>query len=94
MSKPANASEFVDRYLDAVRFWLPKTRRQEEMLAELADDLRSQIEERESELGRRLDNPEVSEILKRCGAPMVVAARLGPKKYVIGPTLYPIYTLS
>jgi hypothetical protein len=92
MSKPANAIEFVDRYLHAVRFWLPKTPRQEEMLAELADDLRSQIEERESELGRRLDNHEVSDILKRCGAPMAVATRLGPKKYVIGPTLYPIYT--
>jgi len=92
MSKPANAIELVDRYLHAVRFWLPKTERQEEMLAELADDLRSQIEERESELGRRLENKEVSEILKRCGAPMVVATRLAPKKYVIGPTLYPIYT--
>ena len=93
MSKPAHAIEFVDRYLEAVRFWLPKTQRQEEMLAELADDLRSQIEERESELGRRLDNHEVSAILKRCGPPMVVATRLGPKHYLIGPTLYPIYTL-
>jgi hypothetical protein len=92
MNQPAQAMELVDRYLQAVRFWLPKTLRQEEILAELADDLRSQIEERESELGRRLDHHEVSAILKRCGAPMVVAARLGPKKYLIGPTLYPIYT--
>ena len=92
MSKPANTLELVDRYLHAVRFWLPKTQRQEEMLAELGDDLRSQIEERESELGRRLDNHEVSEILKRCGAPMVVATRLAPNKYLIGPPLYPIYT--
>src|SRR5215469_1687609 len=92
MSKPANAMELVDRYLEAVRFWLPKTERQEEILAELGDDLRSQIEERESGLDRRLDNREVSGILKRCGAPMVVAARLGPGKYLIGLTLYPIYT--
>ena len=92
MSKPANAMELVDRYLEAVRFWLPKTERQEEILAELGDDLRSQIEERESGLDRRLDNREVSGILKRCGPPMVVAARLGPKKYLIGPTLYPIYS--
>jgi hypothetical protein len=92
MSKPAHAIELVDRYLEAVRFWLPKTQRQEEVLAELADDLRSQIEERESELGRRLDNHEVSAMLQRCGPPMVVAARLGPHKYLIGPTLYPIYT--
>jgi hypothetical protein len=92
MSKPANAMELVDRYLEAVRFWLPKTECQEEILAELADDLRSQIEERESELGRPLDKNEVSEILRRCGRPMVVAARLAPKKYLIGPTLYPIYS--
>src|SRR5205807_383651 len=48
-------------------------------------------EDRETELGRPLDAAEVSAILKRCGNPMLVASRLGPKGYVIGPTLYPIY---
>lgn len=91
MSTPRNPIELVDRYLQAVRFWLPKTNRQEGLLAELSDDLRSQIEEKENELGRPLDKNEVSEILKRCGAPMVVAARLGPNNHLIGPTLYPIY---
>jgi len=80
MNTPANAMELVDRYLEAARFWLPKGERQEEILDELGDDLRSQIEERESELGRRLNYHEVSGILQRCGPPMVVAARLGPKK--------------
>jgi hypothetical protein len=91
MSTPKNPLELVDRYLQAVRFWLPKTRRQEDLLAELGEDLRSQVEDKEGELGRALGQDEISEILKRCGAPMVVASRLGPKRHLIGPTLYPIY---
>jgi hypothetical protein len=83
--------ELIERYLQSVRFWLPKTKQQEGILAELGDDLRSQIEEREAELKRPLDKHEVAEILKRCGPPMVVAARLAPKRYLIGPTLFPIY---
>jgi len=34
----------------------------------------------------------VSAILKTCGMPIVVASRLGPKRYLVGPALYPIYT--
>jgi len=91
MSTTRNPLELVDRYLQAVRFWLPKTARQNDLFAELGEDLRSQIEARESELSRPLDQAEVSAILKHCGAPMVVAARLGPRRYLVGPTLYPIY---
>lgn len=91
MSKPANANELIERYLQAVRFWLPKSRAQEELLAELGEDLRSQIEARESELHRALELKEVSDILKRCGPPMLVASRLGPKGYLIGPGFYPVY---
>ena len=83
--------ELIERYLQSVRFWLPKTKQQEGILTELGDDLRSQIEEKEAELKRPLDKQEVAEILKRCGPPMVVASRLAPKQYLIGPTLFPIY---
>jgi hypothetical protein len=91
MSKPASPIELVDRYLQAVRFWLPKTRKQEELLAELGEDLRSQIEAKEAELGSTVQEADVSEILKRCGAPMLVASRLGPRRQLIGPALFPIY---
>jgi hypothetical protein len=91
MSTPKNPLELVDRYLQAVRFWLPRAE-QEDLTAELGEDLRSQIDEKEAEFGRPLDKTEVSEILKRCGAPMVVATRIGPPKYLVGPALYPIYT--
>ena len=92
MSTVKSPLELVDRYLQAVRFWLPKTRRQEDLLSELGEDLRSQIDAKETELGRPLDKSEVGEILKHCGAPMVVASRLGPRRHLIGPTLFPIYT--
>src|SRR5579859_3658177 len=89
-SSSRNPKELVDRYLQAVRFWAPKP--QEDLIAELGEDLRSQIEAKEADLGRPLDQGEVSAILKTCGMPMVVASRLGPKRHLIGPMLYPIYT--
>ena len=92
MSKAKNSTELVDRYLQAVRFWMPKTQKQEGLLTELGDDLRSQIEDKEAELGRAVSVDEASEILKRCGSPMIVAGRLGPSRHLIGPTLFPIYT--
>jgi len=88
---PRGPKELVDRYLQAVRFWLPRSQPQEDLTAELGEDLRSQIDAREAELGRALDAEEVSAILKRCGPPVVVAARLRPQMYLIGPTLFPIY---
>jgi hypothetical protein len=83
--------ELIDRYLQAVRFWLPKSHGQEDLIVELGEDLRSQIEEKESALGRPLAEAELSAILKRCGSPMMVAGRLGPRRFLIGPALFPIY---
>jgi hypothetical protein len=89
MSTSRNPNELVDRYLQAVRFWTSKP--QEDLIAELGEDLRSQIEAKEHELGRALDQAEVSAILKTCGAPMIVGSRLGPKRQLIGPALFPTY---
>jgi hypothetical protein len=82
--------ELLDRYLQAIEFWLPKRQRQD-IIAELSEDLRSQVEEKETELGRKLEDAEVEAILKRCGAPLEVALRYRPQQYLIGPTLFPIY---
>jgi hypothetical protein len=82
--------ELLDRYLHAIEFWLPKRQRQD-IIAELSEDLRSQIDEKEAELGRKLQNEEVEAILKRCGSPLAVALRYQPQQYLIGPTLFPIY---
>jgi len=84
-----NPMELIDRYLQAVRFWLPKS--QHDLALELAEDLHSQVEAKEAELGRPLDEGEVSAILKECGRPVVVAGRLRPQDYLIGPTIFPAY---
>jgi hypothetical protein len=84
--------ELVERYLQAVQFWLPK-RQQKDILAELSDDLRSQVEEKQAELGRTLNEPEVEAILKRCGHPMLAGSRYMPQQYLIGPALFPTYWL-
>jgi hypothetical protein len=82
--------ELLERYLQAIEFWLPK-RQKQDIIAELSEDLRSQIEEKETELGRKLEDAEVEAILKRCGSPLQVASRYRPQQYLIGPTLFPIY---
>jgi len=82
--------ELIDRYLQAVKFWLPKAQ-SEDIIAELSEDIRSQIEEREGELGRQLNDSEVGAILKQVGPPAFVANRFLPQQYLIGPLLFPIY---
>lgn len=91
MSKPKNPIELVDRYLQAVRFWLPKTQ-QEDIIAELSEDLHSQIEEKETELGHALSESEIEAILRQRGRPVLVANRYLPQRSLIGPVLFPIYT--
>jgi hypothetical protein len=83
--------ELLDRYLQAVRFWLPR-KQQEDIIAELGDDLRSQIEERESSLGRPLNEDELVALLKQAGHPLWVAGRYQKQQALIGPVLFPLYS--
>ncbi len=82
----------IDRYLRAVRFWLPRDQR-DDIAAELAEELRSQVEEREASLGRPLDEAELKALVKAHGQPLTVAGRYMPQRYLIGPALFPIYRL-
>jgi hypothetical protein len=82
--------ELLDRYLKAVRFWLPSEQKQD-IIAELSEDLHAQFEDKESELGRPLNEAEVEAILKKGGSPMLVAQRYHPQRYLIGPALFPMY---
>jgi hypothetical protein len=82
--------ELLDRYLQSVKWVLPKEQK-EDILAELSEDIRSQIEEREAELGRRLDESELEAILQRWGHPLQVAQRYLPQQFLIGPVWFPVY---
>lgn len=82
--------ELLDRYLQAVEFWLPR-KQQKDIIAELRDDLNSQIEEKESALGRPLNEDEIVALLQQTGHPLKVAARYQPQQSLIGPMLFPVY---
>jgi len=87
----------LDRYLSNLAKLLPADQR-EDILRELSEDIRSEIEDKESELGRPLTEAQQLEILKRRGNPLQVAAGYTPNQgtfafgpQVIGPVLFPFY---
>jgi hypothetical protein len=66
----------IDHYLQSVGLLLSKVDRQD-VLAELAEHLRSKMEERESELGRALTEQEQQAVVAAYGDPLTVASRYG-----------------
>jgi hypothetical protein len=82
--------DLIERYLHAVKGHLP-LKHQDDVVAELGEDVRSRIDERESELGRPLDESEVAAVLKSLGHPAILAAGYGPWQRLIGPALFPMY---
>jgi hypothetical protein len=82
--------DLLNRYLQAVKFWLPSSQ-QDDIAAELSEDIRSQIEEREAALGRKLNDGHLEQILKQRGRPLLVAEKYLPQKSLIGPVLFPAY---
>jgi hypothetical protein len=82
--------ELIERYLQAVKFWLPKQQK-DDIIAELSEDIHAQIEEQEMQLGHKLTEAELEAFLKRRGRPVVVANRYLPQQYLIGPLLFPVY---
>ena len=90
----------LDRYLASVRSALPEAQR-DDIINELSENLRSQIEDQESSLGRPLTDAEVDAMLKQHGHPLIVAARyhqeqrsLSFGREIIGPVLFPFYSRS
>jgi len=82
--------DWIERYLQAVKFALPKSQ-QEDITRELRDSILSQVEERESALGRALTEDEQLDILRKMGRPTELASRYGKRQALIGASLLPIY---
>jgi len=84
--------ELLDRYLQAVRSYLLR-RRRDDIVKELGDNILSQMEDKAEELGRPLTQAEQATILKLHGHPLIAAApyRKLPLQQLIGPTLFPLY---
>jgi hypothetical protein len=88
----------IPRYLESVRMFLPRGVPHDDILAELAEQLESMTEERESRLGRPLTEVELEQLLNEYGSPMIVAGRYGGGTrrltfggVLIGPELFPLY---
>jgi hypothetical protein len=91
--------ELLDSYLKAVKRYLPRGQRND-IIAELSEELRSQMESREAELGRPLRDTEQMAIFLEQGDPMIVARRYRQSGRsltigweLIGPELFPMYLI-
>jgi hypothetical protein len=82
--------ELVDRYLQSVKWMLPK-KQQDDLIRELSDEILSQVEEKETALGRPLNEDEQVALLKQLGHPMLLAARYRKQRYLIEPSIFAIY---
>jgi hypothetical protein len=89
--------ELLERYLKSVASCLP-TEQRDDIIRELSENIRSQVEDKESELGRPLADAEIEAILKQHGHPMIVAGRYRQDqrsvafgRQIIGPVIFPFY---
>src|SRR5215470_778255 len=88
----------LERYLKNLSKLLPADQR-EDILSELSEDIQSEMDDKQAELGHPLTEDEQLQVLKRRGNPLQVAAgytnnkgtlAFGPQ--LIGPVLFPFYT--
>ncbi|HYP40133.1 MAG TPA: hypothetical protein VEX13_07205, partial [Chloroflexia bacterium] len=89
--------ELLDKYLQSVRSYLPREQR-DDIIKELSDNILSQMEDKESQLGRPLTASEQEAIINQHGAPLTVVGRyqfdtrsVAFGRQLIGPVLYPFY---
>jgi hypothetical protein len=82
--------ELVDRYLQSVRFLLPR-RQRDDVHRELSAELHDAIEEQESQHGRALTTDELTAVLKRFGHPLTLALRYQPARTLVGPETFPVF---
>jgi hypothetical protein len=87
----------LERYLKNLSQLLPAEQR-EDILRELSEDIQSEMDDKQSEVGRPLTEDEQYEILRRRGNPLEVAAGYTPNRGTlsfgrqwIGPVLFPFY---
>ncbi len=90
----------LERYLTAIKFWLPKAQR-DDIAAELGANLHEELDDRAAAAGRPLTDEEIAGILKEHGSPALVASRYqheNPRvtfgRQIIGPLLFPFYWIA
>ncbi len=78
-------AELVERYLQSVRFLLPR-RQRDDVHRELSAEIRDAVEEQEAAQGRPLDADQVTAVLQRFGHPLTLALRYQPSRTVAAVT--------
>ena len=84
--------ELLDRYVNAIGKRLPLKSRKD-ITSELHSTLADMLEDRSQKEGRPADQDMTLELLRSYGSPEQVAAGYLPERYLIGPQMYPLFTL-
>lgn len=91
--------DILESYLKAVKRCLPRAQ-SDDIIKELSDELRSQMDEQQSALGRQFSDAEMMAFFKQHGDPMTVARRYRQDHHslslgweLIGPELFPMYLI-
>ena len=91
--------DILENYLRAVKRCLPRAQ-SDDIIKELSDELRSQIDEQQAALGRSFNDQEMMAFFKQQGDPMTVARRYRQDHHslslgweLIGPELFPTYLM-
>jgi hypothetical protein len=82
----------IDRYVTEVGKYLPRKNRLD-IEAELRSTLEDMLEDRVQQVEGQTDEALVEELLQEYGSPKEVAATYQTHQYLIGPSLFNIYTL-
>jgi hypothetical protein len=89
--------DLIERYVKAVESYLP-VRQPKDIVRELEENLRAQMEDEAERKGRPLTEEEQAAILKQTGNPALVAGRYHTSelsvafgRQLIGPGLFPLY---
>jgi hypothetical protein len=83
----------LERYLNAVGRHLPPEQ-EEDILAELRDDIQANLDARASRLGRPLTDADEADVLRPYGRPIVMASQYAQQRQLIGPDWFPFYWLT
>jgi hypothetical protein len=86
------STNWIDRYVAQVGRSLPQSKRAD-IEKEIRSLLEDMLEDRSKTEGREVDEEMTLAVLKEMGEPEKVAAGYLPEKYLIGPRLYPLFTL-
>ena len=85
--------KLIDRYVAEVGKRLPLVKGRKDIEDELRSTLEDMLEDRSQKAGRTADDAMEIELLKEFGAPDKVAATYNPHPYLIGPRMFPFFTM-